>query len=177
MRIFLIGFMGSGKTSTGQRLAERLGNNFVDLDSFIEERTFLSVSEIIKRFGEDYFRNLEKEYLEELMVYQDMVIACGGGTPCFNNLMEWMKLRGGVIFLNAPVEVLLERLWNDEQLQKRPLIAAYKQPDLKEYIQTLLAQRLPVYEQAQVTVNIKATQRIDEVADLIFNKINVHLNS
>src|SRR5579871_993603 len=132
MKIFLIGFMGSGKTHWGQRLAGKLQLSFYDLDSLIVEKENKSVAEIFADKGEEYFRILEKDILEAITDQQDgFILSCGGGTPCFFNNIEFMKKNGKVIWLNTSVDVLRQRLQRERL--SRPLIADVTEEDLQRY--------------------------------------------
>lgn len=144
MRIYLIGFMGAGKTYFGQALAQRLEADFVDTDQCIEDWTGMQISELFEVMSEEYFRKVESFVLQQtFQLEKSTVIATGGGTPCFHNGMQKMRENGTVIFLDPPVEVLQERLQKDTT---RPLLQ--HRNDLNEYIQTKLTERRPVYEQA-----------------------------
>src|SRR5205085_10658839 len=121
MRIFLIGFMGSGKSHWGTQLAKQLKVPFYDLDEVISSRENKSVSQTFTDSGEEAFRIKEKEVLEALIDENaTMVLSCGGGTPCFFNNIERMKKYGVVVWLNTHVEILLKRLMNEKSA--RPLI-------------------------------------------------------
>ena len=152
MRIFLIGFMGSGKTHWGRQVAQRLKIPFYDLDEVIVAAEKRSITDIFGESGEEYFRNTEKETLERLVDENaNMVVSCGGGTPCFFNNIEFMKKYGAVVWLNTHVDVLLHRLMK-ERLQ-RPLLKDIKDEDLKHYIIRKLNERRMYYEQADVIID------------------------
>src|SRR6187402_2765596 len=152
MKIFLIGFMGSGKTHWGKLLSGKLQLPFRDLDSVIVEREEMSVSEIFSKQGEEYFRYLEKDVLEELVKTEDaFILSCGGGTPCFFNNIEFMKKSGKVIWLNTSIDVLKDRLLKERM--SRPLIREIGDDELKRYIIRKLSERKMYYEQADVMVN------------------------
>ncbi len=124
-RIFLIGYMGSGKTTVGQLLAEKLGYTFLDMDTYIEGKMFKSVSQIFAELGEEQFRLLEQRSLHEIGEIENVVIATGGGAPCFYDNMEYMNRMGTTIYLKlSPVE-LSERL-ETFRTNKRPLLANRK---------------------------------------------------
>jgi len=141
--IYLIGMMGSGKSTIGALLAEQLGYHFIDTDAFIEKQEGKSVAEIFRDKGEAHFRNLEKALLDELPS-GNAVIACGGGLPCYNNLLENIKQNGVVVYLKGNPIQLYKRLGQDAT---RPLLH-----DFKAY-QTLLEARQSIYESADVVVN------------------------
>jgi shikimate kinase len=165
MKIFLIGFMGSGKTHWGQRLAAKLNLPFFDLDSLIIEKENRSVAEIFAAKGEEAFRFLEKETLESVTDQQEsFILSCGGGTPCFFNNIEFMKKHGKVIWLNTSVEVLRQRLERDRR--SRPLIADVTEAELQRYIVRKLSERRMYYQQADVTVS-EETTNLDELIRLL----------
>jgi shikimate kinase len=165
MKIFLIGFMGSGKTHWGQRLAVRLNLSFFDLDSLIIEKEKRSVAEIFAEKGEEYFRFLEKEILESVTEQQEsFILSCGGGTPCFFNNIEFMKKNGKVIWLNTSVDVLRLRL--QKERRSRPLIAEVSEDELQRYIVRKLSERRMYYQQADVTVSEENTN-LDELIKIL----------
>ncbi len=152
MRIFLIGFMGSGKTYWGKTLSSQLQIPFFDLDEIITRRENRMVTEIFATSGEEYFRLKEKETLEALIEdHISMVLSCGGGTPCFFNNIDTMKKYGTVIWLNTHVEVLLQRLMQEKA--KRPLLKNIADGDMKNYITRKLNERRMYYEQADVILD------------------------
>jgi shikimate kinase len=152
MKIFLIGFMGSGKTHWGRLLSAKLQLPFLDLDSVIVHREGKSVSDIFSEQGEEYFRYLEKEVLEEMVDGQDnFILSCGGGTPCFFNNIDFMKRNGKVIWLNTSVEALKERLLRERR--SRPLIREITDEELQRYIIRKLSERRMYYERAHAVVN------------------------
>lgn len=152
MRIFLIGFMGSGKTHWARILAERLQLSLYDLDMEIINHEQRSIPEIFSTSGEEYFRVKERELLEKLIDKNpSMVLSCGGGTPCFLNNIELMKKYGTVVWLNTHVAVLLQRLLKEKA--QRPLLKNVVDDDLKSYIIRKLNERRMYYQQADVTID------------------------
>ena len=152
MRIFLIGFMGSGKTHWGKQLAERLKLSFFDLDEVVVQSEQLSIPEIFSTKGEEYFRNKEKDMLEKLVDENaSMVVSCGGGTPCFFNNIEFMKKYGTVVWLNTHVNVLLQRLLKERD--ERPLLKEISDDGLRTYVIRKLNERRIYYEQADVIID------------------------
>jgi len=152
MRIFLIGFMGSGKTHWGKLLAERLKISFYDLDEVVMKSEQLSIPEIFATLGEEYFRNKEKAMLEQLVDENaNMVVSCGGGTPCFFNNIEFMKKYGTVVWLNTHVNVLMQRLMKERN--ERPLLKDITDDGLRNYIMRKLNERRMYYEQADVVID------------------------
>lgn len=154
--IFLIGFMGSGKTHWGRILAAELGRPFVDLDAFIETNEGRTISEIFASSGEKGFRVLEREYLLRLAALPPAVVATGGGTPCFFDNMRWMKQYGRTVYLKIPPEVLFERLKGGRQ--HRPLLKNMNDDALRAFIRERLAMREPFYNLADAVL----TQEVDE---------------
>lgn len=147
-RIILVGFMGAGKTTLGKVLAETLSIPFYDSDVLIEKRTNSSISSIFLHHGEAYFRNLEKETIEQLSKTSTYVLAVGGGLPCFNNLMEMLNGLGTTVYLKHDVTTLSKRLTND--MEQRPLIAEKSGDALISYIQEKVDEREMVYSKAQL---------------------------
>jgi shikimate kinase len=152
MKIFLIGFMGCGKTHWGRELSHKLQIPFFDLDHVIEEKEGKDISTIFAETGEEYFRMLEKDVLYLLTEsHESFVMACGGGTPCFFNNIDYMKKNGMAIWINCSVECLHNRLVKEKD--KRPLIANISDLDLKSYIIKKYSDRKIFYQQANVILN------------------------
>ena len=149
-RIFLIGYMGSGKTTIGKVLANTLGYTFVDMDSYIEAKQFKSVNQIFTEVGEAKFRLLEQQCLHEVSEFENVVIATGGGAPCFFDNMSYMNEHGVTVYINLSVDQLVERLENSHA-NKRPLLADRKGAELKAFIEDGLAKRDFYYNQAQLS--------------------------
>jgi shikimate kinase len=141
--------MGSGKTTAGQLLAERLQYGFADLDALIEDREAMPVTEIFARKGEDYFREKEAEVLNDIFVRDRLVIACGGGTPCFFDNMQKMKSAGVTVYLKVSTDLLARRLSGGHV--SRPLISGLQGDRLKSHIRKLLAGREGWYRQCDIT--------------------------
>jgi shikimate kinase len=166
MKIFLIGFMGSGKTHWGRLLAAKLRLPFRDLDTVIVEKENKSVAEIFSGKGEEYFRYQEKQTLEEIVEEEEsFILSCGGGTPCFFNNIEFMKKSGKVIWLNTSIAVLKERLLKERM--SRPLIREIDDDELKRYIIRKLSERRMYYQQADVMVN-EENITLEELIRLLF---------
>ncbi len=154
-RIFLIGFMGSGKSTVGRNLANALKWKFIDLDTYIEDKQGFLVSEIFSRDGESVFRLMEQQALEEVSKMDNVVIATGGGVPCFFNNMENMKQAGLTMYLKLSPESLLQRLLPARKT--RPLIADKSDAELLLYIEKKLEERESFYCQASVVADASAT--------------------
>ena len=146
-RIFLIGYMGAGKTTLGRALAAALGIQFIDLDCYIEERFRKTISQIFAEKGEDEFRDIERRMLHEVGEFEDVIISTGGGTPCFFDNVEYMNAQGTTVFLDVPVERLFIRLCIARS--KRPLIKDKSDEELRAFIIEQLEKRAPHYSKAQ----------------------------
>lgn len=151
MKIFLIGFMGCGKTTSGKKLALSLNCPFYDLDHQIAAATGLSISAYFATHGEDAFRALERNTLQQYPYPTDCVISTGGGTPCFFDNMEWMNANGSTVFIDMPAAALAKRL--EPGKHKRPLIKDLSGEELVNFISDKLEGRMPFYKQAQVVIN------------------------
>jgi shikimate kinase len=166
MKIFLIGFMGSGKTHWGRLLSKKLGLTFYDLDTVIVDQEKKSVADIFAEKGEEYFRYKETEALDRIAEEENgFILSCGGGTPCFFNNIEFMKKNGKVIWLNTSIDVLTQRLLKERK--SRPLIREVDESDLGRYIVRKLSERRMYYQQADVTVNEESVT-LDELIRLLF---------
>ncbi len=143
--------MGSGKTHIGKRLAKKLGFSFLDLDDLIEDREGSSISQLFATFGETAFRQMEQAALHSLTSYDKIVIACGGGTPCFYDNMAWMNDHGLTIYLAASPSLLYQRLVRETS--HRPLLQGKKKEELLRFLQTKLTERSSFYQQASVLVD------------------------
>jgi shikimate kinase len=151
MKIFLVGFMGSGKTTWAKIIAGKLEIPFFDLDDLIEKRANLKINDIFDRKGEKYFRKLEAVCLRELHVMDSFILACGGGTPCFHDNMMVMNSLGITVWLNTPKEIMAARLL--EEAGHRPLINGLSPERLQEFIEDKLEERLQFYNQARIIID------------------------
>lgn len=148
MKYFLVGYMASGKTRRGRVMAEELGIRFIDLDAYIVDREHRSIPEIFAQVGEVGFRRLETAYLKEVCeLYESFVLSTGGGTPCFNQNMEYMNAQGLTLFLNTDIDTIVERLIRGKH--RRPLVSKLNDGEIREYVSRHLAERLPFYRQAK----------------------------
>lgn len=145
--LFLIGFMGCGKTYWGKRLAEALSLPFTDLDHLIEAGEGASIADLFAQAGEEAFRAVERRYLHSLAESPPGVVATGGGTPCFFDNLAWMRAHGTVLWIDVPFEVLWSRLQGAEQ-HKRPLLAQAT----PEAVRQRWLERQPCYQQADTAV-------------------------
>lgn len=164
LSIFLVGMMGTGKTTVGQILAKQLNYRFLDTDVLIEGVTQQKVSEIFASQGEEPFRDLESQVLMEVCAYSRSVVATGGGIIL--RPINWSYLHHGlVIWLDAPIEVLIERLSED---QTRPLLQG---SDLKHKLETLIEQRHALYAEADLHISIENAQTPEEIVSQIVNAL------
>ena len=165
-RIFLIGYMGSGKTTVGKLLAARLGYNFIDMDTYIEEKQFKSVHQIFVELGEAKFRLLEQQCLHEIADFDHVIISTGGGAPCFFDNMKYMNEHGISIYLKLSPEQLAVRL-GDSHSNKRPLLAEKKGEELLRFIREGLAMREPFYSQATFCVTGEIELLLSQICDFL----------
>lgn len=148
-RIYLLGFMGSGKSYVGKKLAALLEWEFLDLDEAIVKDAGMSIPEIFSRLGEGAFREMENNALHQTKQTEKMVIATGGGAPCFFDNIEWINSNGVSVFLSVDPQLLAERLLPERD--SRPLIAGKSAPELKHFIEQKLSERAQFYARAHVT--------------------------
>jgi len=165
MRIFLTGYMGSGKSTIGRKVAALMGMNFIDLDKYIEERNFKSVPDIFAQDGETTFREKERQALREVAQFEDIIIGTGGGAPCFFDNMQRMNEAGITIYLAPDNEILACRLLKSKT--ERPLIAGKNKEELMLFIETALAKRAPFYEQSKIVIRGINDIQPEEVMKLI----------
>ena len=147
-KVFLIGFMGCGKTTFGRKLAKKLEWDFIDLDEYIEADQKESIREIFSSKGEAYFRRLETKALEEASKWEKTVVSTGGGTPCFNNNINFINNIGLSIYIKLSPEVLKSRLEGGKS--KRPLIANLSNIELLNFIKDKLADRSGDYSKSEI---------------------------
>jgi len=146
--LYLIGFMGVGKTTIGKQIAAFNKVVFIDTDSQIEKETSKSIKEIFETDGEIAFRKLETDTIRS--INRKAIIACGGGLPAHNNNIEYLKHKGTVIYLKASTETLIKRL--EKNKNKRPLISKLTNDKLLEFIRKILKERVETYKQADYTI-------------------------
>lgn len=161
-RIFLIGYMGSGKTTLGKAYARAMQLQFIDLDWYIEERFHKTVQELFDERKEDGFREIERNMLHEVAEFENVIIACGGGTPCFFDNMEYMNGKGETVFLDASPEVLFRRLKIAKS--KRPLLMDKSDEELMDVIQNALRIRIPFYSQAKYVFNAESLEDREQIS-------------
>jgi shikimate kinase len=167
--IYLIGYMASGKSTFGKKLANALHYNFVDLDDLMVKEDGITIVEIFNTKGEDYFRNLEKEILHQTINLKNTVISCGGGTPCFFDNIDFINKNGRSIWLNPPVGFIVSRLKNAPNT--RPILNGLSDEELKLKIETQLEERKAFYSKATLIYNTsekKENDFINLVKEVIF---------
>ncbi len=165
MRIYLIGYMGSGKSTVGKGLAKNLGLIFIDMDDFIEQRNMRTIPKIFAEDGEDGFRKIERKALLELSEFENVVIGTGGGAPCFFDNMEIIKKSGKSVYLKGTPRILAERLKNSKV--ERPLIKGKNEEELITFIDETLAKREKWYKQADVVLEFDHDLSDDEVLEAV----------
>ncbi len=168
VQIYLIGFMGAGKTTVGKLLAEKLTMPFVDLDNLIEKKADLSILSIFERFGENYFRHLETECLKNAAHLSGNIIATGGGIVLSAENRTIMKNSGVTVYLKWQTEILYKRIENSTH---RPLLNGINESQLVEYIERMLTQRQPYYEQADIIIDGNEGMIPEEIVELIMQKL------
>lgn len=153
MIVFLMGFMTSGKSSFGKKLARSLEYDFIDLDDLIEKETKSSINELFSHNGENYFRNLETKFLENILnsSEKNRVVALGGGTPCFNNNLPKIKKENVLVYLQLDVKIIIGRLKVDKE--NRPLVKDLNDEDLVQKVNNLFKERESFYKQADLILN------------------------
>lgn len=155
--IFLIGFMGSGKSYWGHIWALEEGYTFYDLDTEIEKVFELPVEQIFEKHGEEKFREMERYHLRKFESSKKCLVACGGGAPCFFDNLEWMKQHGTVIYLKASPEYILNRVM--DETEKRPLLKKINSSELLFFIEQKLKEREPVYLQANHVLEVTSLNK------------------
>lgn len=150
MKIYLIGYMGCGKSTLGRRLSKHLGLQFIDMDHYIEERNCKTIPQIFEEEGEAEFRKKERKALEELAQFTDIVIATGGGAPCFFDNIDQMNKSGKTIYMNIHPAILADRLLSSKT--ERPLIKGKSRDELVNFIDETLKKRNVFYTQAKFQI-------------------------
>lgn len=164
-RIILIGYMGAGKTTIGKALAREMGLEFYDLDWYIENRFQKKIPDIFAEKGEEGFRDIERKMLHEAAEFENVIISCGGGTPCFFDNIDYMNQQGETVFLSAEPAVLKEHLLMGKS--QRPLIQGKSPEELEDFIKTSLTTRLPFYTKAKHTVNIEVIHTKEQILNYV----------
>lgn len=147
-RIYLIGFMGVGKSTIGKKLAYKLNFNFVDIDELFENKYKVSIHTFFEKYGEKLFRELENKLLHDTFIYDNTVISTGGGTPCYFNAINDINNHGTSIYLKMSAEALVNRLEN--AIRPRPLIKSRSRDEIKNDVENLLTKREQFYNKANI---------------------------
>ncbi|WP_214072926.1 shikimate kinase [Mucilaginibacter sp. dw_454] len=167
MRVFIIGFMGCGKTTWGRKLANHLGVEFMDLDQVLEAKAGMTIAEYFTEHGQDAFRELESRVLKETDYPEDVIVSTGGGLPCFFDNLDWMNANGQSLYIKLSPKTLAERL--DKGKTTRPLIAGKHGEELVTFIAEKLAEREGFYNRATHVVN-GIDMSVEMLADTVGSK-------
>ena len=160
-RIILIGHMGAGKTTIGKALSKELGATFYDLDWYIESRMRKTVAQIFAERGEEGFRKMEHSMLHEVAEFENVIISCGGGTPCFFDNMDYLNQQGLTVYLKADPEVLYNHLLMGKV--ERPLIKGKSPEELITFIRQQLEKREPFYTKAKYTLDVSLMDNYEKI--------------
>lgn len=174
MLIFLVGFMGCGKSYIGRTIAPQLDYEYIDSDKFIEEKEGVSIKEIFEQKGEAYFRQLEHEFLVSLEIDKNIIVSTGGGMPCFTNNMALMNEKGLTIYLNRSKDIVIPRLLKGQH--KRPLIAHLNKEQLEKFYNEKLESRKAFYEQATLFVGNADAEEIKIIINDYLSKLESNIN-
>ncbi|MEG1580574.1 MAG: shikimate kinase [Bacteroidaceae bacterium] len=166
--IVLIGYMCAGKTTIGKNLAKKIDRTFYDLDWYIEDRYHKKVADIFATEGEAFFRNIEQRMMHEVAAFEDIVLACGGGTPCFFDNMDYMNSCAETLYLKASPEIIMQHL--QVSLMERPLLKNKSPEELEQYIREQLAVREPFYSKAKHILDIDILDSFSKI-DLVVTQI------
>jgi len=160
-RIILIGYMGAGKTTVGKALSKEMGIPFYDLDWYIESRMRKTVSQLFAERGEEGFRKIEHNMLHEVAEFENVILSCGGGTPCFFDNIDYMNQQGDVVYLKASPEVLYKHLLMGKT--DRPLLKGKTPEELIAYIREQLAYREQFYSKARNIIDVSLMDNYDKI--------------
>ena len=149
-RIYIVGYMGAGKTTAARRLAQRLGWEVVDTDALFEEKYKISVNDFFNKYDEALYRKLESEVLKATENLENVVVSTGGGTACYFDNMEWMNQHGLTVFMHISPKAAVDRVIHSRH--KRPLVEGKSEEELTEFVNKHYASRMPFYEKARITV-------------------------
>ncbi len=172
-RIILIGYMGAGKTTIGRALAKELGLSFYDLDWYIENRRHKKVAQIFAEQGEEGFRQIEHNMLHEVAEFEDIILSCGGGTPCFFDNIDYMNSLAQVVYLRCEPEVLHRHLLMGKV--ERPLLKGKSPDELIGFIREQLATREPYYNKAQYQLDVSLMDNFEKIKTTV-DKLKQLLN-
>lgn len=160
-RIFIIGYMGAGKTTVGKALAKELNIEFYDLDWYIEARMRKTVKQIFDEQGEEGFRRIENNMLHEVGEFENVIVSCGGGTPCFFDNLDFMNRQGETVYLKATPEVLYGHLKMGKTV--RPLLLNKTPEEVQVFIKEQLQKREAFYTKAKHTLDVNLMDNYDKI--------------
>lgn len=160
-RIIIIGYMGAGKTTVGKALSKELNIPFYDLDWYIESRMRKTVPQIFAERGEEGFRKIEHNLLHEVAEFENVIISCGGGTPCFYDNMDYLNAQGDTVYLKASPEVLYGHLIIGKT--ERPLLKNKTPEEMQEYIREQLDKREQYYLQAKHVLDVNLMDNYEKI--------------
>jgi shikimate kinase len=173
-RIFLIGYMGVGKTTLGKKLSAQMELSFIDLDHFIEGRYHKTIPQIFEEKGEACFREMERNALHEVAEFENIIVSTGGGTPCFYDNMAFMNASGATVYLKALADDLIKQV----QLSRhnRPMLKNHSGDELARFVEKTLRERTPYYEQAAMIFHIKRMETEAEITQLATQLVSQLVN-
>lgn len=172
--LFILGYMACGKTTFGRALARATGREFIDLDFYIEQRFHKSIPEIFAVRGENDFRRMESAMLREVGEFENVIIACGGGTPCFNDNMDYMLGQGTTLFLEASEEKIVSRLI--ENSSRRPLMAGKKPDEIRPVRKRRTAGRMPCYTRAHLRFSGEELEDRNQISISVSNFLDRYIS-
>ena len=175
MTIFIIGYMASGKTTFGRALARRTGMQHIDLDFYIEQRFHSTVRDIFARKGEEEFRRIECAMLREVGEMDNVVISCGGGTPCFGDNIDYMNSSGLTVCLQAADDIIADRII--QAGNKRPLMAGKSREEILRTLQEHMRIRKPFYDRARLVISGNQLEDRRQIAETVDDFVKNHLNN
>ena len=174
MKLFLIGFMGSGKSHIGKQLAQLLDYLFIDTDHLLENTEGSSVAQIFETRGEVAFRQLESDTLKGLSKWDNIVVATGGGAPCFHDSMDWMNENGITVYLKTSPALLMERL--KSEAAHRPILGGRTDDDLLHFIEQKSEERNPFYSQATLTIEQEGNgeEMVGYIVNALYERVSAN---
>ena len=165
-KIYIVGYMGAGKTTVARRLANRLGWEVADTDDLFEEKFRISIDDFFHKYDETLYRKLESQVLKETEALENVVVSTGGGTACYFDNMDWMNQHGITVFLHISEKAVIDRLLHAKR--KRPLSTGKSEAELTAFVQQHYISRLPFYEQAKIIVKSEDFD-LDNLVQLVEN--------
>lgn len=176
-RIIIIGYMGAGKTTVGRALSKAIGVPFYDLDWYIEQRMRRSVRQLFDERGEEGFRRVERNMLHEVAEFEEVILSCGGGTPCFFDNMEYLNRQGETVYLKAAPDVLYAHLRMGRAV--RPLLLGKTPDEVRAFIQVQLVAREPYYYKAKHVIDVSLLdnrQKIQTTVERLCGSLGIEIS-